>query len=89
MIKALAIAGAATLAAVAVPAAAQAEFQSGRLAGYEAAAYDNGSLDVLQIQGPRGVISVAVTCYDGFDYTWVGNPGDGSIVDAAVRQWCF
>ena len=88
MIKALALTAAAT-AAVIAPTAALAEFQSGRLAGYEAVAYDSGSLDVLQIYGPRGTISVAVNCYDDGDFTWVGKPGDGYIVERAVQQWCF
>ena len=88
MIKALAITAAVAAATVAVPTAAQAQYQTGRLAGFEAQAYDNDTLDVLQIYGPRGPISVAVNCYSE-DWTWVGQQGDEWIVDRAVRQWCF
>ena len=87
MIKALAITAAAT-AAVIAPTAALAQYQSGTLAGYDGQAYDNGRLDVIQLNGPRGPISIAVDCYSE-NWTWVGQGGDEWIVDRAVRQWCF
>ena len=71
-----------------MPLEANAGFQSGRLAGYPAAAYDGGATDVLQVHGPRGVISIAVTC-GANDWVWVGNRGDGPIADAAARDWCY
>ena len=73
---------------VALPMEANAGFQSGRLAGYPASAYDGGATDVLQVRGPRGIISIAVTC-GANDWVWVGNHGDGPIADAAARDWCF
>ena len=87
MIKALAITAAAA-AAVVAPTAALAGHQTGTLAGYPGQAYDNGRLDVIQLNGPRGPISIAVDCYSE-EWTWVGQPGDEWIVDRAVRQWCF
>ena len=87
MIKALTIAAAAT-AAVIAPTAALAQLQSGTLAGYSGHAYDNGRLDVIQLNGPSGTISIAVDCHSE-EWTWIGNSGDKPIVDRAVRQWCF
>lgn len=83
-----ALAIACTAAAVAIPGAANAELIQGTLAGYPASAIDNGSLDALQINGPRGIISVAVNCYNG-DFSWIGRHGDKWIVDVAVNEWCF
>lgn len=80
---------AAAVTAVVAPTAALAEYQSGRLAGYPAGAVDNGALDVIQIAGPRGTISIAVNCYNDGDYTWVGREGDEWIVRRAVNEWCF
>ena len=87
MIKALAITAAAT-AAVIAPSAALAQLQSGTLAGYSGHAYDNGRLDVIQLNGPSGTISIAVDCHSE-ECPGMGAPGKKPIVDRAVRQWCF
>ena len=87
MIKALAITAAAT-AAVVAPTAALAQYQSGTLAGYEGQAYQNDRLDVIQLYGPRGPISIAVDCVSN-THTWVGQAGDQWIAERAAREWCF
>ena len=87
MIKALAITAAAT-AAVISPAVALAQHQSGTLAGFDGQAMENGRLDVIQLYGPRGPISIAVDCVTN-NFTWVGQSGDQWIAERAAYEWCF
>ena len=87
---AIALTGAAAIAALLTP--AQAEVQQGTLLGFPVVAeiappYE---VDTLHWSGPQGQETIWTLCLPSGDYTWEAKgPHSAELVDAVAREFCF